>query len=278
MLTEDIYYEMRSKQQRFHHRLAYRVFATWATWRANKIMAISQTSKKELVRLFNIEPARIVVNLLAVDSAKIDSFSNIGNCPPAEALAKEGKLKNENYLLFVGQSFPRRHLAESLLAFEKIASEFQDLKFIIVGPDKYNPPRIRQLQQDINSRLGGERIIWHERVSQEELSQLYTHTLATIYISSREAFGLPPLEGLAQGSVPIIAENALGHELFEECAVFIANPDSVDDIASALREAMTNSTLREKIKAHAPEIVDRYTWRAHTDRFLEIIKSMTRHA
>ncbi|MEK7645601.1 MAG: glycosyltransferase [Patescibacteria group bacterium] len=278
MLTEDIYYEMRSKQQRFHHRLAYRVFATWATWRANKIMAISQTSKKELVRLFNIEPARIVVNLLAVDSAKIDSFSNIGNCPPAEALAKEGKLKNENYLLFVGQSFPRRHLAESLLAFEKIASEFQDLKFIIVGPDKYNPPRIRQLQQDINSRLGGERIIWHERVSQEELSQLYAHTLATIYISSREAFGLPPLEGLAQGSVPIIAENALGHELFEECAVFIANPDSVDDIASALREAMTNSTLREKIKAHAPEIVDRYTWRAHTDRFLEIIKSMTRHA
>ena len=267
MLTEDIYYEMRSKQQRFHHRLAYRVFATWATWRANKIMAISETSKKELVRLFDIEPARIFVNQLAIDTLSTSVFTR-------------GTLVNHpvNYLLFVGQAFPRRHLVESLLAFEKIAPDFKDLQFIIVGPDKYNPPRIKQLRQDINSRLGNERIIWHERVSQEELLQLYTHALAIIYISDREAFGLPPLEGLAQGSVPVVANNALGHELFDEYAVFVSNSDSIDEIVMALREVMTNSTLREKIKEHASEIIKHYTWKAHTDRFLEIIKSMTHHA
>ena len=93
MLTEDIYYEMRSKQQRFHHRLAYRVFATWATWRANKIMAISQTSKKELVRLFNIEPARIVVNLLAVDSAKINSFFQHWKLPARRSFSEGGEIE-----------------------------------------------------------------------------------------------------------------------------------------------------------------------------------------
>ena len=264
MLTEDIYYEMRSKQQKFQHRLAYRVFATWATWRADKIMAISETSKKELVRLFNIEPARIFVNQLAVDSVKIDSNIKI----------ESWKSKIGDYLLFVGQAFPRRHLVESLKAFEKIASDFQDLKFVIIGPDKYNPPQIKQLQQDINSRMGSKRVIWHERVLQEELSVFYGYALATIYISSREAFGLPPLEGLAQGSIPVISENALGHELFGEYAIFVNNPDSVIEIADALREAMTNITLREKIKEHASEIIGRYTWEAHTNRFIEMIKLM----
>lgn len=184
-------------------------------------------------------------------------------------------MKTENYLLFVGQAFSRRHLEESLLAFEKIAPDFPDLKFIIVGPDKYNPPKIKQLRQDINSRLGGEKIIWHERVSQSELTQFYTHALAIIYISSREAFGLPPFEGLAQGSIPVVANNALGHELFGEFAVFVSEPDSIDAVANALREAMTNLSLRNKIKEHAPEIVGRYTWKVHTNRFLDIIKSMT---
>ncbi len=260
MMTEDIYYEMRSLQQRLHHRLAYRVFATWATWQADKVMAISETSKKELVRLFDIEPERIFVNQLAIDTPK----------PAVENY--HGK-----YLLFVGQSFPRRHLAESLLAFEKIAPDFPDLKFIAVGPDKYNPPKIKQIQHNINSYLEGERIIYHERVTEEELSRLYAHAIAIVYISSREAFGLPPLEGLAQGSIPIIADNALGHEIFGEHAVFVSNPDSVDLIANTFREVLTNSDLREKIKRHAPEITSRYTWRAHIDRFLAMIKSMTRH-
>lgn len=259
MLTEDIYYEMRSKQQKLQHRLAYRVFATWAAWQANRIMAISETSKKELIRLFDIEPDRIFVNQLGIDPY-------------------QPTIKNEDgpFLLFVGQAFPRRHLKESVLAYEKIVSDFPGLKFIVVGPDKYDPP-IKNIIRDINSRLGYEAVIWHSRVSQEELYYLYSEASAVVYISSREAFGLPPLEGLAQGSVPVVADNALSREIFGENAFFVSNPDSIDMTADALREAMTNSARREKIKEHASGIVSRYTWPAHTDRFIEMIKTTTEH-
>ncbi len=264
ILTEDIYYEMRSKQQKLQHRLAYRVFATWAKWQANKIMAISETSKKELTRLFNIKPNRIVVNHLAVDSVK-GFVSNTSSY----------FLSPKSYLLFVGQAFPRRHLKESLLAFEKIANDFTDLKFIAIGPDKYQVPTVKYLVEKINTKLGREAIIHKDYVEQEELNQLYAGAKALIYISDREAFGLPPLEALSFGVLPIIADNPLGHELLGDNAVFISNPNSVDSIADGLREAMTNSALHEKIKEHASEIVSRYTWSAHTDRFLNVIKSMT---
>lgn len=279
MLTEDIYYEMRSKQQKLQHRLAYWVFATWAKWQADKIMAISETSKKELTRLFDIESERIVVNHLAVDAPKIDSSSETGN-----------------YLLFVGQAFPRRHLTESLMAFEKIALPTlrqsrgssisqsstsvgreigTDLKFIAIGPDKYQAPTIKSLVKKINTKLGREAVIHKDYVEQEELNQLYAGAKALVYISDREAFGLPPLEALSFGVLPIIADNPLGHELFGDDAIFVSNPNSVDSIVGGLREAMTNSTLHEKIKEHVPEIISHYTWQAHTDRFIKIIKSMT---
>ncbi|MBP9822018.1 MAG: glycosyltransferase [Candidatus Pacebacteria bacterium] len=261
MLTEDIYYEMRSKQQKIQHRIAYRIFTTWAVWWASKIMAISETSKKELHRLFGIDPERIIVNHLAIDNPK----SELNN-------------DNGDYLLFVGQAFPRRHLKESLMAFEKLSSDFPNLKFIAVGPDKYNPPRIKTLLSDINKNLGSEKVIWYEHVPQEQLLKLYSHALATIYVSSREAFGLPPLEALAQGSIPIVADNPLGHELFGEAAIFVEKLHSVEAIATAMREAMTNTALREKIKGLAPQIANKYTWSAHTERFINLIKTITNYA
>ncbi len=261
LITEDIYYEMRSKQQKIQHRIAYRIFTTWAVWWATKIMAISETSKKELVRLFDIDPDRIVVNHLAIDNLK----SSLPN-------------DNGDYLLFVGQAFPRRHLEEALLAFEKIAPDFPDLKFVAVGPDKYNPKRIKDLSLRINQRLGSEKVIWYEHVPQDQLLKLYSHSLATVYISSREAFGLPPLEALALGSVPIVADTALSHELFGDAAIFVSKLHSVDAIAESFRESMTNTELREKIKAQAQTATKRFTWATHTDRFLKIIESFKKHA
>src|SRR3990167_5821310 len=67
MLTDDIYYESRNSKLPFRYRLAYRVFAGWAAGHASQIMAISETSKKELVKLFKIKPERIVVNHLGAD-------------------------------------------------------------------------------------------------------------------------------------------------------------------------------------------------------------------
>ncbi len=269
MLTDDIYYESRNPKLPFKYRLAYRIFSKWASIRASQIMAISETSKKELVRLFKIKPERIWVNYLGVDL--VDSFQ--------KHPTKSEQIAND-YILFVGQAFPRRHLKETILAFEKLITQqnghpyklenvsMSKLKLIAIGPDKYEPSLIKDLVSEINLKLNKEAIVYKEHIKDDELIDLYAGAKALIYISDREAFGLPPMEALSFGIPPVIADNELGHELFGEYA-FYAEGSDAGGIAKAIRESLTQTEKIAKIKIDGPEFVKKYNWKNFTDKFIK---------
>jgi len=259
MLTEDIYHEVHSGTLPLRYKLAYQIFAGWAAKRATRIMAISESSKEGVSQLFNIDPARIVVNQLGVD---LPCHSRIEN--------RESKIGN--YILYVGQTFPRRHLRETISAFEIIASQFPALKLIAIGKDKYNPPIIEKLKNKTNRRLGRDAIIYKDYVSEEELAQLYAGAGTVVYVSSKEAFGLPPLEALGYGVPAVVADQPVTREIFGDKAFFVGNPNDPDSIAEAIKKALTDEAKRREIIADANRILQKYTWQRFADRFLNLIR------
>jgi len=250
-LTEDVYYETREGKLPFRYRLAYGIFAWWTAKFANKIMAISETSKKNISRLYKIKPDRIFVNYLGVDAPKIGHFSLIAS----------------HYILFIGQAFPRRHLHETLLAFETISKDFPDLKFIAIGPDKYEKLTINNLVSEINHRLSREAVIHKNYVDEKELTELYANAKALTYVSDREAFGLPPMEALSYGVPPIIKDNELGRELFGEYAFYAKNSGS-NGITEAIRQALVQSDKIEKIEHEGPKYAQKFSWQKFADKFI----------
>ncbi len=257
--VHDAYYEARNKNIPFRYRLAYRIFATWAAWRATGLMALSEFGKREVAAVYRIRPERIVVNHLGIE---------------APVLADPSRPSDRAYLLFVGQAFPRRHLKETLLTFEEIAPEFPELDFVIVGKDKYSPPVISGLARRINETLGTERIRLREQVSEAELRNLMMHAQAVTYISDKEAFGLPPLEALAHGAVPVVADVPVSREIFGDAAFFVQAPFSPDKIARTLRNALHHHTERERIMNARQRFLKTFSWSAHVDRLLEALKTI----
>ncbi len=258
MLTDDIWHEIRNPQLPFRFRLAYRIFGTWAARRATRIMAISRSSAAEIRQLFHIPEGRITVNELAVDAPR----------------APQGITRTAPYLLYVGQAFPRRNLRETLLAFERIAPEHPNLQLVCVGPDKYTPPVKEQLVADINTRLGRQAIISFEHVSHTDLAALYAHASALVYISTREGFGLPPLEALSYGTPPVVADTSVMREIYGTHAFFVPIPVTPEAIAPVLERALSDTAAHQEIRSAAPDILSRYTWPAHTDRFLNICTTL----
>ena len=257
-LTEDLYYEMTKGSLPFRYKLAYNIFSRWAAKHATRVVAVSQASKSEISKLFKIKHGRIAVIPNAVDFRGVIDKNSIGD-----------------YVLYIGQAFPRRHLKETILAFEKLHSEFPNLKLFAIGKDAYNPPIIEDLVKQTNQRMGSDFIISKTYVSQEEIERLYSDAMAVGYGSDSEAFGLPPLEALAYGTVSIVASLPTSREIFSDKAFFVVDPISVDSIASAIKDALTNDVKRNEIINNAPNILKHYTWQKHTDRFFEIIKEMT---
>lgn len=292
MLTDDVYHEYKYGNLPFRYKLAYRLFTNWAAIKANKILAISETSKKKLVKLYGIKPEKIFVSHLGVNYPQKSCYS----------------LLTTNYLLYVGQMFPRRHARENILAFKKVVKEFlpihdvehhnrgssilhsnqddlskigTDLKLIMVGKDKYpgragRPYVIKELITQTNKELGSERIIHHDYIEKrEDINRLYAGARALIYVSDREAFGLPPVEALSFGVSPVIMDNELGHELFEDYAFYSKSGD-IDDIAEAMSLALSeedhSAELRARIKNSGSIFAKKYNWKNFAEKFFEEIK------
>ncbi len=260
VLTEDIFYEFKSGSLPFRYKLAYRIFSTWAAKHANKVMAVSESSKKNIAELFRIPKDKILVNQHGIER------------PVNQPSREKG-----NHILYVGQAFPRRHLKETLLAFEKISPKFPNLNLVAIGKDKYNPPIIENLKKDINSRLGREAIFYKDYIPQEELEKLYAQAKLIIYVSSKEAFGLPPIEALAYGTPAVVANEPITKEIFGENAFFVEKADNVDSIAAAVSEALNDEERQRQIVASAGEILEKYTWPKHTDRFIAICKNISQN-
>lgn len=258
MLTEDVWHEARNPHRALRYRLGYRIFATWAARSASCIMAISHASKVRIANLFKVSEERIAVNELAVDA----SSHTVEPMPGP-------------YLLFVGQALERRHLRETIEAFERVAPQRPTLRLVAIGPDKYDTPIIDHMVTEANERLRRpaiQHLVW---VSGADLLRFYAGAAAIVYVSDVEAFGLPPLEALSYGVPPIVREDPLNREIYGEHA-FYARTGSTDDITEAMLRALDDHAHRARITAAAPIIVARYTWKAHADRLRTIIERLIR--
>jgi len=279
MLTHDVYYEYKYGDLPFRYKLSYGIFTNWAAKFATKILAISETSKKEVARVYKINHDKIFVSYLGVSSHN------------PQSVIRNSKLGN--YILYIGQMFPRRHARETILAFKKVITEHSNilqnigmlnLKLILVGQDKYNPPQIKELIKNINKELDSEKIIHYDYIEKrEDLEKLYAGAKALVYVSDREAFGLPPMEALSLGVPPVIADNELGHELFGDYAFYSLkenNPSEalakegsmVDSIADAIRRALTDEQKISKIKSEGFEFEKKYSWKSFAYKFFDNVK------
>jgi len=119
-----------------------------------------------------------------------------------------------------------------------------------VGVDKYKP----KLDIDIEH---------YERVSEERLEELYENARLFVYVSDIEAFGLPPLEALAHGVRPVVADTEVAHELFGDKAIYSGT--SVDDIANAIKRGL---------EMPKPRPINKFSWKDHTDRFLKLCRQI----
>lgn len=256
-LTEDLYREMNGNDLPMRYRLAYKIFSNHAARKATMINVYSKTSGREVARLFGIEEKRIFVNYLGVRAndfragfeaeAGTDSEGR-ARPKPHSGLAgatsmSEKIIPPDTFVLYVGQMFPRRHAKETMLACKKLG-----VKIITVGVDKYRPPL----------QIEGEH---YDRVSDEKLEELYRNARLFVYVSDTEAFGLPPLEALARGVTPVVADTAVAHELLGDDAIY--TEPTVDGIAEAIKRGLSLPKPQPMIK---------FTWQSHTDRFLDLCR------
>ncbi|OGZ34498.1 MAG: hypothetical protein A2174_02680, partial [Candidatus Portnoybacteria bacterium RBG_13_41_18] len=240
-----------------------------AAKKAKKIITISEFSKNELMKFYKLPESRIMVNPWGLNKKLL---SMDWQAEKIQAVREKYGLKSQ-YLISWGQAFARRHVKEAILAFEKIAPCFGNLQYLVACADKYNPPILEDLITRVNNKLGRKAIIYRNYIeNQDELFYLIKAASLAIYISSSEAMGLPPLEALACGVPPLVAENELNREIYGQNAFFVRDLENIDEIAAKISDGISDQKQRENIFANAGQVINKFSWENNANKFIKILK------
>ncbi|MEK7123533.1 MAG: glycosyltransferase family 1 protein [Patescibacteria group bacterium] len=273
VLTNDVYYESHFGNLPFKYRLSYRLFAWLAARRAEKIMTISNFAKSELMKFYKIPERNIFVNPWGLHP-KFKVLDKTREILGRLAEIKKNLGVQDDFIISIGQAFPRRHVKESMLAFEKVAGQFKNAQYIVACADKYNPPVLDNLAKEINGRLGREVILRVNYFNDADIPLLFNSALLLAYVSTSEALGLPPVEALKCGTPSVVADNPLTREIFENSAFFVKNPDNIDEIARKMEEGLMNKPRIIEIKESAEKVAAKFSWQSCAENLVKVFKEI----
>lgn len=267
ILTNDVRYEASKGNLPLRYKLSYRLFSWWAAKRANKIITISETAKKELINLYNIPAEKIEAVYWGINRELSQIFFSAAEI---EDVMRKFAI-NKDFIFSWGQAFPRRHFKEAMLAFAIVAKELPGLQYLVACSDKYNPPILAELAKKINADLRREAIIYTSYIeNQKDLFTLIRSAKLVIYVSDSEAMGLPPIEALRHRTPSVVAENSLTREIFGNNAFFIKNPADIGETEQAIKKGISDEAKRREIINNSTTIVKRFSWPDTSRKIIEI--------
>lgn len=257
-------------------RLYHRTFTVRSLRRATMIIAVSESTRQDAIELVGI-PAK---HIQTVYTCINERFSNVSKEDEAHALRQKYGLTGD-FLLYLGTLEPRKNIPTLIEAYARLRQTYnRQEKLVIAGGKGWLYDTVFEKVQALG--LESE-VIFPGFVPDEEQATWYATATAFVYPSLYEGFGLPVAEALASGTptvtttVSSLPEAGIGVALTVE-------PHDVAAMADALYTALTDAALREKCRAMAPSIAERFSAHMmvqHTLRVYEQAASLrtgTRHA
>ena len=247
------------------NRLAY-VYARGSLWiathRASRVLTVSETSKRDILRYFRVPERKIDVIYNAIDE-------RLGEAPSEQEVAqvRERYQLNDPFVLYTGNIKPHKNLERLIEAFNTLRrGGLESVKLVIIGDEisKY-----ATLRRAVHRYKLHKHVRFFGFVSDKTLASLYRLASVFVFPSLYEGFGLPPLEAMAAGT-PVITSNVSSlPEVVGDAAILI-NPYEPDAIAEAMRRVLTDPALRDDLRQRGLNRVREFSWERSVTRVREI--------
>lgn len=228
--------------------------------RADHILADSESTKQDLLEIFNLKPADITVIGAGVE----ERFQPITD-PATVALVRQRYHLPDPFVLGLGTLEPRKNFTGLIAAFGQ--SPVRETHHLVIAGGK------GWLYDDIfaaaqNSPVA-DRIHLIGFVADEDLPALYSLADIFAYPSHYEGFGIPVIEAMACGTAVVCANNSCLPEVAGNSALQVTATDTLA-LAEALAQLANNPDLREHAVREGFRQAQKFTWRAAAERLLAV--------
>ena len=265
IVLHDISYEAHPEWFGFKSQVILKTFSRLSARTADLIFTVSNYSKDEIMRFYNIDSSKIIVAHLAPN----DSFIKIDNLEKVKGLKEKHGLNK--FILCIGSIFNRRHIPEIIVAFNKIAKEYKDHQLLIIGKNHTYPlVDIENKIKTVNNDLGRNAIIHLDFVDEEDLLTFYSSCEINVYLSDYEGFGLPVIEAQFFGKPVITSYNSSLVEVGGDSVEFVKE-NTAHKIYDSLKKVISDEEYRLDLIKRGNENISRFSWERCAKKTLDEI-------
>lgn len=221
--------------------------------RAKHLIAISQSTKRDLQELFNVPARKVTVVYNGVTTNKLDLKDK-------DVDARKKWRLPQRFLLYVGTLEPRKNLLGLIDAYHGLARAkpglLADIPLVLAGLVGYQGDDVLEKIRGMSLQ---QRIKYLGYVTHNEKMNLMRAATAFVFPSLYEGFGLPVLEAMNLGT-PVITSNLSSiPELTADAAVKV-DPSNPIDLASAIERVLTDPELRLRLKRDGLARAKAFSW------------------
>jgi len=235
--------------------------------RAEAVIAVSESTRRDAERFYRLDPAKVHVIPEGVEP----QFAPIAN-PQSLIPIRERYRLPARFILYVGTIEPRKNLLTLLEAYAALHVQSPEVGLVIAGGQGWLYEsffeRLRQLGLEEHVTLTG-------YVPDDDLPALLNLAEVFAFPSVFEGFGLPPLEAMACGA-PVVCLNASSlPEVVGEAGLLLP-PADVRAWVEALQRLLTAPELRAELRARGLARARQFTWEAAARKTLAVYQAVSR--
>lgn len=235
-------------------------WTSYSVKRARKVIAVSKTTKKDLIKFYNLPSEKITVIYNGWEKKKVK---------PKRPDIKN--LKEKNFILFVSTIQPRKNIVRLAKAFDKFKKETNsNLKLVIAGKKGWLWKKIFDEIEKLETK---NEIIFTEYLSEENLAWLYKNALFFVHPSLYEGFGLPILEAFSYNLPVACSFTGALPEIAGDSALYF-DPENIDEIKEKIKKLADDKELRKNLAKKGKERLKNFSWRKCAEETLEVLTSL----
>ncbi len=238
---------------RMREGLRLRTLARWSAAKACAVVTISEFSKREIREHLNVSDAKL--HVIPPGSRAISPKPRSGEGGPK--------------LLYVGSIFNRRHVLDLIRAFALVARSHPDASLDIVGDNRSYP--FEDVEWAIAREGLGDRIRWHQFVTDEQLANLYGRARAFAFLSEYEGLGMTPLEALSAGAPSVLYDTDIAHESCGDSALYVRRGDA-GALVRAIERLLYDDEIRGRLLMAGESELAKFSWTRAAEQTLRVLE------
>ncbi len=244
--------------------------------KADRVIAVSGSTKKDIIELFNIPENKIKVVYEGVSFKEPVPEGQGESCGRKDrACFQDVKIRHglmDRYFLFMGTIEPRKNIKALVQSFSRLVrnNDMDDLQLVIAGARGW---KYKEVFDEIEKFRLGQQIRYLGYVPQKEKAALMRNSLAFVFPSLYEGFGLPVLEAMSLGCVVISSRVSSLPEVVGKAGLLVGLKGG-NALAEAMKRVAEDPKLRGDLRKKAIGQAAKFSWEKCAEETLEVYKSV----